>query len=595
MLNFFLNKNFFQSFKKYFFIFLILLNFLFIFNLNKNSISFAQNSSNKATTELIEKSEKNLQSVSDGKNGLIGCDAQDCGLDDLFALFKKIVLILITLIVISAFVLVIYYSILYYNKGDDANFLTEIKAKIKKVFWGLVLVLGSLAIVIGVLQAFGADKSIIMNVKKIFSQTDVSIFPKAFAAETSTSDTSYPTIVGGSIIKIIITALKVVLNYVVSPILIGYIFMTGILFVKAQGDSKELEEAKKKAKRLSIILLITLIAPVLLNVVLGTLTEVVKDVNDSVKVEDNKEEKSTEEDTSQEEENTPPTEEEFVLMPNTTLNDEIKGKFNKAFPDFFNWFVFYNLKGKIEYNNPVSIVGWDTTYDESDYKLIKQFQKDNKLKKQDGRIDKETYQKLLEFVLYPNTTFDSNITSKFNTTFPNFFEKLKLLANYASFGTTYGSEDAEYIIKFQKFNSLKSKDGRIDKEVYTAFFNANSIYPSKGWFYNKLKTELEKEDKNIKVISPNSSPFDLLKTLSEYSTYNKDYAILCGKISTTEAEAKTYCINLLKKFKLEDFTKGTNASISTSPYKLEGVPLLKNGNPIPENDRKKFYIFYFQK
>ena len=289
MLNLFLNKNFFQSFKKYFFIFLILLNFLFIFNLNKSSISFAQNSSNKATTELIEKSEKNLQSVSDGKNGLIGCDAQDCGLDDLFALFKKIVLILITLIVISAFVLVIYYSILYYNKGDDANFLKDIKAKIEKVFWGLVLVLGSLAIVIGVLQAFGADKSIIMNVKKIFSQTDVSIFPKAFAAETSTSGTSYPTIVGGSIIKIIITALKVVLNYVVSPILIGYIFMTGILFVKAQGDSKELEEAKKKAKRLSIILLITLIAPVLLNVVLGTLTEVVKDVNDSVKVEKKKE------------------------------------------------------------------------------------------------------------------------------------------------------------------------------------------------------------------------------------------------------------------------------------------------------------------
>lgn len=283
-----MKKNIFNTkFLKSVIIFLISFSVFFSFIIRPQE-AFAQDTNTDAVPEKIS---KDIDALSNGGKGLIPCDtfqgSPKCTPKLLLTTVSSLGRVIVYLIVIAlvAMIVVSGVGMIYYS--DNPKFLIKTKKYIKSSVYALLTVFLVYGLVLGLLSMIGFNVKLLDFLKGAFSYNlpNMHIFPKAFAESIPDLDTGnssyinfFPSQTLGSLVLLIIKAL---VNYIAAPALVLAMIWAGFLFVKAQGNAKSLEEAKKFSKIVLKGTILVAAAGLIASTLLSTLNEVSSSLDSS--------------------------------------------------------------------------------------------------------------------------------------------------------------------------------------------------------------------------------------------------------------------------------------------------------------------------
>lgn len=251
----------------------ILTIFFLLIILSPISFSFAQ-----TTTSAVS----DISKINADGEGLVpACARQDgdvCTLKDLFGMIRPIRDILIYAVIIIIVGYTIYAGIGLVFYGD----IPEYRQKLKKIFKNgvisiFILVLAA-SLVFAALVSLGFNEDILKVLKQIFTFNDFSIINHTFAqtsTATSTSSQYIDLFPKQNFITILQKTIKFLINFIVAPILTLGVIWAGFRFVKAEGNPEKLASAKKFATWVLIAIVVSVVAPLLVNMVLSTINEII--------------------------------------------------------------------------------------------------------------------------------------------------------------------------------------------------------------------------------------------------------------------------------------------------------------------------------
>ena len=233
---------------------------------------------------------QSIDGLSDSEKGLIPCDpyasstvdrcTPKAGVD----MIKKLGQVFIYIIVLALFITLILSGLGYVFYGKTPEYLNKYKKYITSSVVSLLIIIGVFGLVLGLLAAAGLREDVLSFLKQILANSDTSIFPHAMAQSIPTpssgADGSYVNLFPGETIgSLFLKIIKVGINYVVAPVLVGATIWSGFLFVKAEGNPEKLQNAKKFAMRVLVGIAVAAAAAMIVNVVLNTLNDVASKVN----------------------------------------------------------------------------------------------------------------------------------------------------------------------------------------------------------------------------------------------------------------------------------------------------------------------------
>ncbi len=261
--------------------FLIFL-FLFIFNFfitAKNTVQ-AQNSKETSIAEL--------ENLSNSETGLITCNPfsdnpeDRCTLKAATKLFLKLWYASIIIMGFGLIILTIYFLIQSLISGNSPEVLAKYKQSIWKAVKAIAIVVLGIPVLMAILAGVGLKKEILEIVNEFLSSNNnFNIFPTAFAETASSSGGYISPFPGQKIVSAFLIIIKIAINYIVAPILVGFTIYSGYLFVKAQGNAAELQKAKSFLGR--VVIWIIIVASV--SIATGIIMETTKDVAEKIKIE----------------------------------------------------------------------------------------------------------------------------------------------------------------------------------------------------------------------------------------------------------------------------------------------------------------------
>ncbi len=253
--------------------------FIFSFSLFGKEVA-AQSNSQTFGGQAVQ----SIEGLSDSKKGLMTCDPysdkkeEQCSPKDLVTLIKKLGRVSLYIIIIVLFVMLVIGGLGYVYYGKSPEYLNKWKKYLKNAVIAILLIVGVIALVLGILAATGFDSQLLNFLRQILAQNDFSFFQQAYAQEiptpTTGADGEYTNFfpretIGSLILKII----QVLINYVVAPALVLFTVWAGFLFVKARGNPQKLVEAKKFAMRVVIGIVVAAAASGVITVALNTLNQ----------------------------------------------------------------------------------------------------------------------------------------------------------------------------------------------------------------------------------------------------------------------------------------------------------------------------------
>lgn len=280
---------------------ILLVVFLFIFTFNFSS-SFVK-SVNAQSAE--EKALQGLSNLSSGSHGLMPCDPfsdnkgydanssdHQCSPKDAIKILKTLMQISLYLVIISLVLMLIISGVAYVYNGNNSQFLTRWKKRIKNSVYALLIIIIGMGLVLGIMSALGMQKEVLDFLKELLANKDFSLFNHAIAADDPIS--SIADSVSGeatdkgvgyvnffpnqTIPSLILLSIKFLINYGAAPALVGATIWAGFLFVKAQGNAEALKKAKAFALRVVIGIAIAAAASGAVAVMLNTLDDIARQV-----------------------------------------------------------------------------------------------------------------------------------------------------------------------------------------------------------------------------------------------------------------------------------------------------------------------------
>ncbi|MEN9338536.1 MAG: hypothetical protein RI945_261 [Candidatus Parcubacteria bacterium] len=230
---------------------------------------------------------QSLDNLSNGGRGIIPCDTganpEKCSPKYLVNLVKTLGQVFIYLIVIALVLTLIISGVGYVYYGKNPGYLLKIKKYISNAFYALLAIMLVFGVVLGLLAAVGFNDQVLNFLKDIlaFNPSDIHFFQTAIAQNVPVLDTGSSTnyinfFPKQTIGSLLLLTIRFLVNYIAAPALVIGVIYTGFLFVKAQGNPKELDEAKKFAKRVLIGIAIAASATLVVNIALNTVNDVAK-------------------------------------------------------------------------------------------------------------------------------------------------------------------------------------------------------------------------------------------------------------------------------------------------------------------------------
>jgi hypothetical protein len=166
--------------------------------------------------------------------------------------------------------------------GNSAETLAKYRKSIWKAVTAIAIVVLGIPVIMAILAGVGLKKEILEIVNEFLSSNNnFNIFPTAFAESASSSGAYISPFPGQKIVSAFLSIIKIAINYIVAPILVGFTIFSGFLFVKAQGNAAELKKAKSFLFR--VVIWILILASV--SIATGIIMETTKDVAEKVKIE----------------------------------------------------------------------------------------------------------------------------------------------------------------------------------------------------------------------------------------------------------------------------------------------------------------------
>ena len=206
-----------------------------------------------------------------GENGSVG---KECTLQDLFGMIKPIRDILIYAVVIVIVGFLVYSGIFLVLYGDIPENRQKLKKQIKNGVIAIIILVAAPSLIFAALVSFGFNQDILKVLKQIFAFNDFSFIPHALAQSTTTNQyiSLFPQ---QGIISLIQRTIKFFIYYIAAPILSFGVIWAGFRFVKAEGNPEELASAKKFATWVVIAIVVAIAAPLLVNILLSTIKEII--------------------------------------------------------------------------------------------------------------------------------------------------------------------------------------------------------------------------------------------------------------------------------------------------------------------------------
>jgi energy-converting hydrogenase Eha subunit F len=182
--------------------------------------------------------------------GDCGTGATACTLSDLGGVIKNFLYFLLTIAVSVIMVIIIVTSVrvMYAKSADKPTELKEAKDKLIRMAIGLALIIGAATVTtyVAILSDIGV-KSEFLKIFDIF-KGKTSMIPYFFIEHAYATDTAgklpNPTNID-NLYSFLLALIALFVKWVVYPLVVLAWFITGFLFVKAQGNPEKLNEAKK--------------------------------------------------------------------------------------------------------------------------------------------------------------------------------------------------------------------------------------------------------------------------------------------------------------------------------------------------------------
>lgn len=280
-----------KNLRKNIFIKAVLFIFLavIIFNFSKSTMVSAQVDGDIVGGQAVQ----SLDNLSNGGKGIIPCDTganpEKCTPKHLVDLIKTLGQVFIYLIVIALVLTLIISGVGYVYYGKNPGYLVKVKKYITNAFYALLIIMLVFGVVLGLLSAVGFNEEVLGFLKQIlaFDPSSIHFFNSALAQNIPDIDTGSSTnyvnfFPKQTIGSLLLLTIRFLVNYIAAPALVLAVIYTGFLFVKAQGNPKEIGEAKKFAERVIIGIVIAASASLMVNIALNTVNDVAQSLSSGI-------------------------------------------------------------------------------------------------------------------------------------------------------------------------------------------------------------------------------------------------------------------------------------------------------------------------
>ena len=267
-------------FKKNLVTFLILLFALGFLSYSQNTFAVV---SGVATDEAV----KSIENIGNNGKGLIpDCGRtlpgvitdKQCSPKDAVKLIVDIARVVVYLLIISLVLRLLVFAIGYIYRGENPEYLKKWKKGLNSIILSLLILMLMFPLLLGFLSTLGLNSDLLDFSRQIFAFNDFSFFTHAVAQEIpaiSSGNSGYVNFFPQQTIgSLILLTIKFLINYIAGPILVVSVIFTGFMFVRAQGNSTELDKAKKFAMRVVLAIAITAAAQMLVMILLNTIKDV---------------------------------------------------------------------------------------------------------------------------------------------------------------------------------------------------------------------------------------------------------------------------------------------------------------------------------
>lgn len=274
-----------KFFKKSVFLKIVLFVFLItvFFSFSKNFNTSAQVDGDIVGGQAVQ----SLDNLSNEGKGIIPCDTganpEKCTPKHLVNLIKTLGQVFIYLIVIALVLTLIISGVGYVYYGKNPGYLIKVKKYISNAFYALLAIMLVFGVVLGLLSAVGFNEEVLGFLKQIlaFDPSSIHFFQSALAQNIPNIDTGSSTnyinfFPKQTIGSLLLLTIRFLVNYIAAPALVLAVIYAGFLFVKAQGNPKEIGEAKKFAERVLIGIVIAASASLVVNIALNTVNDVAR-------------------------------------------------------------------------------------------------------------------------------------------------------------------------------------------------------------------------------------------------------------------------------------------------------------------------------
>lgn len=168
-----------------------------------------------------------------------GGPGTECHITDLGPVIKKALYFVLTIAILIVTIMIIMTGIKFMTGKDKAYELQEAKNRLFNVVIGIALITAaaSITVYVAFLSNLGV-KNEFLQIFKIFGEIPFNLVPHAYAQQLPN-----PTGVD-NLYDFMLTIIRLVVRWFVYPVIVFSWFLTGFLFVKAQGNPSELQKAK---------------------------------------------------------------------------------------------------------------------------------------------------------------------------------------------------------------------------------------------------------------------------------------------------------------------------------------------------------------
>lgn len=178
--------------------------------------------------------------------GLVGdCGgANACKISDLGPVIKRGLFYVLSVAILVVVVMIIITGIKFMTGRNKAAELDDAKRRLSYIIIGILLlsVTASISVYVFVLTSIGV-KSEFLKIFQIFGNTSFNLIEHTYAAADASSKLPNPTGVT-SVYDFMLMIIRLVVRWFVYPIIVFSWFISGFLFVRAQGSPERLNYAK---------------------------------------------------------------------------------------------------------------------------------------------------------------------------------------------------------------------------------------------------------------------------------------------------------------------------------------------------------------